>query len=180
MSDVRQGPLTVGRDDLLVDGSDAAFRDMLHDLLAFSARLEQIRSRFGGFIGLTGVAYTILVTIRQLQGDGGVAVKDVARHLGFSSPFVTAETNKLAKIGIVEKRPDQTDQRKVDLRITDKGVALLTDLATVQSEVNDLLFEPVTAENFAAVRRLAADLRQSADKAARLSGYLFGIERDEE
>ncbi|MEM8660204.1 MAG: hypothetical protein AAGF35_04900 [Pseudomonadota bacterium] len=35
-------PLTVGRKELLVDGTDNAFREMVHNALAFSVRLESV------------------------------------------------------------------------------------------------------------------------------------------
>lgn len=169
--------LTTGREDLLIAGKDDAFREMVHNLLAFSARLEQIRSRFGAFIGLSGVQYTLLISIRQLQSGRGVGVRALADHLAFSPPFVTSETTKLVKLGLVTKTPNPDDQRRVHLRVSDKGSALLSQLAPVQQEVNDLLFEPVTPDNYALVRRLAASLRSSAEKAVLLSDYLVGTER---
>ncbi len=35
-----QAALTVARPELLVDGSDDAFRQMIHDALAFASRLQ--------------------------------------------------------------------------------------------------------------------------------------------
>ena len=37
-------PLTVSRKDLLTHGSDHAFRELVHELFAFLARHEEIRS----------------------------------------------------------------------------------------------------------------------------------------
>lgn len=178
MADQRSDfPLTIGREDLLIAGKDDSFREMVHNLLAFSARLEQIRSRFGAFVGLSGVQYTLLISIRQFQSNRGVGVRALADHLAFSPPFVTSETTKLVKLGLVTKTPNPDDQRRVYLRISDKGAELLSQLAPVQQEVNDLLFEPVTSENYALVRHLAASLRSSAEKAVLLSDYLVGTER---
>lgn len=165
--------LTVTRDDLLEDGSDLAFRKMLHNLLAFSARLEQIRSRFGAYIGLSGPQYTILITTRQLQGADGVGVGAVAEHLAHSAAFVTAETNKLAKLGILNKVPHPEDRRRVRLSVTDRGIALLASLAKVQAEINDQLFEPVDAGNFELLQALSADLRGSAERALLMADYLL-------
>ncbi len=171
--------LTVSRGELLINGSDDAFRAMVHNLLAFAARLEQIRSRFGSFVGLSGVQYTILISIHHLQGDDGVGVKAIAEHLAFSSPFVTNETTKLVKLGLVDKRANPADLRRVRLKVSEKGAELLRQLVPVQQEINDVLFEPITAENYAAVRALARNLRGSAEKASLLSEYLIGSERNE-
>jgi|AZIG01.1.fsa_nt_gi DNA-binding MarR family transcriptional regulator len=173
MSDERDfETLTVSRDSLIVEGSDLAFREMLHNLLAFSVRLEQIRSRFAGYIGLSGPQYTILITIRQLHKLGDVGVGRVAEHLALTPTFVTNETKKLVKLGVLEKEPDPDDLRRVKLRVTALGEARLRDLAPVQRDINDQLFEPVTRENFEMLHDLAADLRHSAEKALLLSDYL--------
>lgn len=165
--------LTVGNPVLLVDGSDAAFRQMLHNLLAFSGRLEQVRSRFAAFIGLSGPQYTILITIRQLQGDDGIGVRAVADHLAHSPAFVTMETNKLAKLGVIDKQPNPDDMRRVKLMVTKRGDDMLRSLAEVQREINDQLFEPVNGTNFDLLRQLARELRESAEKAVLLSDYLM-------
>lgn len=164
---------TVTRAALLQDGSDNAFRGMLHNLLAFSARLQQIRAQFAAHIGLTGPQYTILITVRQLQGQDGVGANAVASHLSHSPAFVTAETKKLASLGVLDKRPNPEDGRRVLMKVTGRGEELLRSLAPMQQDINDQLFEPVTEENFDVLRQLAADLNASAEKALLLSDYLL-------
>ena len=164
--------LTISRGSLIVDGGDAGFRELLHNLLAFSARLEQVRGNFAAFIGLSGPQYTILITIRQLQEEGDVGVWRVAEHLALTPTFVTNETKKLAQMGLLEKKSDPDDLRRVKLRITPRGRSRLRDLAPLQRQVNDQLFEPVTEENFQTLRVLASELRQSAEKALLLSDKL--------
>jgi len=170
-------PPTVSRTGLMADGSDTAFREMLHNLLAFSARLEQIRQRFGTYLGLSGVQYTLLVSIRQLQGDDGVGVRALADHLGLSAPFVTVETTKLVNQGIVTKRANPDDLRRVLLRVSERGRDLLASLWPMQAEINDLLFDPVDEGNFRQVRDMAEALRVSSEKALALSDYLLAQER---
>ncbi|MGI3171036.1 MarR family winged helix-turn-helix transcriptional regulator [Pseudooceanicola sp. C21-150M6] len=168
--------LTVSREALLQDGSDAAFRQMLHNLLAFSARLQQVRGQFAAYIGLSGPQYTILITVRQLQGEDGIGANAVATHLSHSPAFVTAETNKMVRLGVLDKRPNPEDGRRVLLTVTAKGEELLNSLAPLQQEINDQLFDPVTAENFDILRGLARDLNLSAEKAVLLSDYLLRSE----
>lgn len=170
-------PQSVSRDDLLIDGSDTEFRGMVHNLLAFSARLEHIRARFGAHLGLSGIQYTLLISIRQLEGADGVGVRALADHLGLSAPFVTVETTKLVKQGIVTKRTNPDDLRRVLLCVSERGRELLASLWPMQAEINDLLFDPVDASNFAQVRALAEALRISSEKALALSDYLLAQER---
>lgn len=165
--------ITVSRSSLIVDGSDAHFRQMLHDLLAFSSRLQQVRGRFASLIGMSGPQYTILITIRQLADHDDATVGSVAEHLALTPTFVAAETKKLTAMGVIEKEQDPMDLRRVRLTVSDKGEQLLADLLPHQRRVNDALFAPVNDDNFQMLRELAASLRASAEDALALSDELM-------
>lgn len=169
-------PLTVSRPELLSEGMDVEFRQLVHRLLAFSARLETCRSGFGALLELTGVQYTTLISIAHLEGahengEGGVGVKEVADHLGLSGSFLTIVSGQLAKRGLVEKSTNPQDRRRVHLRVTEKGRELLEGLAPIQRDVNDLLFQPLDAKRFRALNDIFADLIAAADEATALIGY---------
>jgi MarR family transcriptional regulator, organic hydroperoxide resistance regulator len=166
--------LTVTRDALLKDGSDAQFREMVHALLAFSVRLESIRQEFGAHIGLTGIQYTILISVAHMQGASGLGVNAVAQHLSLSGPFVTIEVGKLVKLDLLTKRTNPDDRRRVLLQTTPKADALLAALTPVQQEVNDVLFDPLSARQFDAMHGLGKQLVDSASKALSLAQYLTG------
>lgn len=165
---------TVSRPELLEGGSDARFRHLVHDLLAFSARLESIRAQFGAYLGMTGVQYTILISVRYLQGSEGVGVKQVAEHLGLSGAFVTIETGKLIRAGMLEKRRNLKDRRRVLLTVSARAHAMLEDLAPLQRQINDAIFQSLDAGRFDALAREAAALRVNSDKAIKLANYLLG------
>ena len=164
-------PLTVSRPDLLIDGEDGEFRQLVHRLLAFSARLETCRSGFGALLDLTGVQYTTLISIAHLEGDDGVGVKTVADHLGLSGSFLTIVSGQLVKRGLVEKSTNPQDRRRVHLRVTEQGRDLLEGLAPIQRDVNDLLFQPLDAKRFKALNEIFTDLIKAADEATALIGY---------
>jgi len=167
-------PMTVTAPELLVDGSDLQFRTFVHRLLAFSARLETIRSGFASLIGLTGIQYTTLISIAHLQGEAGVGVTRIAEDLGLTGSFVTLVSGQLVKLGLVDKQPDAQDRRRVRLTVTRKGRELLSDLAPAQAEVNDLLFRPLDRETFLSLSGLTSELLQSGDEAVALVDYLAG------
>lgn len=160
---------TVSRPEFLADGEDLAFRRMVHDSLAFSARLEAIRDGFARLIGISGVQYTILISVYHLQFEENVSVSRVADHLHLSGAFITNETNKLVRLGLLQKRQDPTDGRRLVLRTTPEAEHRLARLAEVQSEVNDEHFGPLAdADNFDRFRHLMADLVQSTERALAL------------
>jgi DNA-binding MarR family transcriptional regulator len=163
---------TISRPQLMVDGSDAAFRQFVHDTLAFSARLQAVRGQLGAVIGLSGTQYTVLIAIAHLSGlEDKVGVNQVAEHLHFSGAFITIEINKLVTSGLVEKDTDEHDRRRVILNITPKARALLNELAPVQRPVNDMLFRAMSATDFERTRKLMSDMVQAADEAIRLLDY---------
>lgn len=165
-------PRTVTLPALIRDGTDREFRIFVHRLLAFSARIEAIRSGFGALIGLSGIQYSTLISIAHLGRDEPVGVKEVAAHLSLSGSFATLVIGQLVTLGLVDKEANPEDRRRVRLTVTDKGRALLTELAPVQRDVNDVLFGPLDADRFRFLNVLFAELVASSDVALGLVEYL--------
>jgi len=161
-------PLTISRDALLVDGGDQVFRRMVHAFFAFNARHEQIRDGHAKRIGLAGTEYTILISIAHLSQDEAVNVKTVAEHLHVSTGFITNTTRKLQSRGLVEKTQDRTDKRKTILTVTDRGHALLEELAPLQRRVNDAEFESLGRAEFLQLSDAIERLVESSDRALEL------------
>lgn len=160
---------TVSDPALLVNGEDMAFRRMVHDSLAFSARLEAIRDGFARLIGISGVQYTIMISVNHLQFEENVSVSRIADHLHLSGAFITNETNKLVRLGLLKKTQDPADGRRLILQTTVEAQQRLARLAEVQSEVNDEHFGPLAgADDFDRFRHLMAELVQSTERALAL------------
>jgi MarR family transcriptional regulator, organic hydroperoxide resistance regulator len=150
------------------DGSDHQFRAFIHDFLAFSAQVTQIRNGFGEFLGLSGVAYTTLRSVAFLQDKRGIGVNELAEHLHLSSAFVTIEVAKLVKAGLIEKRMNKADRRRVLLTVSAKGRAKLDELVTLQAPVNDALFESLTESEFLDLAKMIRRLVVCGDHARSL------------
>lgn len=166
-------PLTISRPELLVDGSDSEFRRLVHGLLGFFARHEAVRSGHARRIGLVGIEYTVLISIRHLVADEGKAsVNRVAEHLYLSGAFITTITNKLLKRGLIHKEQDSVDRRRVRLDVSDKGNELLAELAPIQRQVNDVQFEPLSAAEFHQLISIVERLIESSERAVRLQSYI--------
>ncbi|ORE96356.1 MarR family winged helix-turn-helix transcriptional regulator [Acuticoccus yangtzensis] len=163
--------MTVNRPALVREGSDDAFRSVVHGLLAFTARLEAVRQGLGGLTDLSGPQYTILISIAHLSRAGDVSVSTVASHLHYSGAFVTAEVGRLAKKGLVEKAPNPSDGRRVNLTITHAGTERLNRMAETQAQVNDTLFAALGASDFDRLRVLLPGLIAGGDNALALLDY---------
>ena len=168
----RRLPLTISRPELLPDGSDRDFRRLAHSLFGFLARHERIRAGHARYIGLAGIEYTVLISIAHLSQDGDVNVKTVAEHLHVSGAFVTSISRRLLDRGLIHKRPDPQDRRRVTLTISDAGYALLEKLAPVQRQVNDAEFACLSRDDFCLLSDLIDRLIQCGDQAVALQAYL--------
>jgi MarR family transcriptional regulator, organic hydroperoxide resistance regulator len=169
----KKAPLTISRPELLVNGSDRHFRRLVHGLFGFLARHEAVRRGHGARIGLAGIEYTTLISIRHLDAEeGDVNVNRVADHLHLSGAFVTTITNKLLKRGLIHKSIDAADRRRVKLEVSAKGDALLAELAPVQRQVNDVQFGCLSQAEFLQMLDLVERLIGSGEDAVRLQDYL--------
>ena len=163
-------PPTVSRAALLSRGSDAEFRGLIHDLIAYGHKLDACRDAFAAIAGISGVQYEIVMLVSRAEG---LSIGEVAARLHRSSAFITIEANKLAAAGILEKAADPRDGRKVLLKNTSKSLALLERLAPYQRRINDVLFEFLDEKRFRELRALAAKLVACGDRAVALTALLL-------
>ena len=171
-------PLTVSRPELLVNGSDRDFRHLVHAFFGFLARHEKIRDGHAHVIGLAGTEYTVLISIAHLAADGDVNIKTVADHLHVSGAFITSIARRLLQGGLIHKRTDPSDRRKVALTVSAKGHALIERLAPVQRRVNDVEFGCLSREDFRALIDTIDRLIASGDRAVALQTYLHSDRRE--
>ena len=164
-------PVTVSRPALLVGGSDAEFRGLIHDLIAYGHRLDTCRDAFATIVAISGAQYEILMLVSRAHGL--LSVGEVAARLHRSGAFITIEANKLVARGILEKVPDPADGRRVLLRANAKSGELLERLAPFQRRVNDVLFERLDARRFRQLRALARDLVESGDRAVAMLQFML-------
>jgi len=163
-------PATVSRAALLVDGSDAEFRALIHDLIAYGHRLDACRDAFARIAGTSGVQYEILMLVSRAEG---LSVSEVAARLHRSGAFITIEANKLVGRGLLDKASDPSDGRRVLLRMNPRSSQVLQRLAPYQRRINDVLFEHLDAKRFREVRKLARQLLASGDRAVALIDFML-------
>ncbi|WP_459615665.1 MarR family winged helix-turn-helix transcriptional regulator [Bordetella sp. 2513F-2] len=145
---------------------------MIDTLFAFLARHEAVRAGHAQRIGLTGIEYSFLISVLHLQDEGDVSVKLLAQRLYLSGAFCTTMIGKLVKRGLISKKIDEQDRRKVCLEVTPSGLKLLAELAPVQRQVNDVQFGCLSRKEFLMLCKLLEKLIDSAEQAIALQAYL--------
>lgn len=157
--------LTITHPAFLPDGTDADFRVLINRLLYFSTRLLSVRDGFGSLVGLSGIQYSILMSVKALSTEDEVTVNQLADHLHLSGSFITIETGKLQNQGLLKKRRHALDGRKIVLSITREGKKVLTQLTQTQQTINDLLFVNLTAAEAKVLANVAGRLVTNVDSA---------------
>ncbi len=166
-------PLTVSRPELLNEGRDRRFRHLVHGLFGFAAHHERIRAGHARVIGLAGIEYTVLIAVAHLSQDGDVNVKSVADHLYLSGAFITSVAGRLVKLGLIDKRMDAGDRRRVTLTVSTKGRAALERLAPIQRRVNDVEFGRLNRDEFEFLTSIIDRLIDNGEHAVALQNYLL-------
>ncbi len=163
-------PSTVSRPALLARGSDAEFRGLIHDLIAYGHKLDACRDAFAAIAGISGAQYEILMLVSRADG---LSISEVAARLHRSGAFITIEANRLVERGMLDKVSDPDDGRRVLLGMNAKTLQVLERLAPYQRRVNDVLFEFVDAKRFRELRALAAELVSRGDRAVAMLELLL-------
>ncbi|MCZ7659026.1 MAG: MarR family winged helix-turn-helix transcriptional regulator [Xanthobacteraceae bacterium] len=174
---VRPMPLTISRPELIINGRDKEFRELVHNLFGFLALHERIRAGHARFIGLAGIEYTVLISIAHLSLEGDVNIKTVADHLHLSGAFITSTAQRLLRLGLIHKTVDSADRRRVTLTVSNKGRAALEGLAPVQRRINDAEFSCLSRKEFKWLNGLTRRLIECGEEAVSLQTYLHASAR---
>lgn len=164
-------PLTVSHPALLLDGRDMRFRDTLYLLVLVLGQLLDCREAFGKRAGLTGSQFAVLFGVAYSQGEAGVTIRALAHHVHMADTHVTTEVGRMARRGLLEKRPNAADGRSVLVTLSGAGRALVEELAPYIRSVNDSLFEGIGAED---LERMRAILGRLAGNNAAVQAALKG------
>ena len=167
-------PPTATRDALLEKGSDRRFRTLVNDLFTVASRMEIVRAHLGRRMGITGPQYSVLVVVAHLQGERGVSVGTLAQAMHVTSAFIAAETGKMARMGLLRKRPNPQDRRGVLLTLTAAGRLEIDRLSAEIRAINDMFFGSLDRKSFAALCAAAQVLVKGSGKAVEYVSAVAG------
>ena len=84
--------------------------------------------------GITGTQYNVLRILRGVKPDG-LCGREIGERMITRVPDVPRLLERLEKAGFISRERDPNDRRHVTARITDKGEALLEQMADVSPSV---------------------------------------------
>jgi DNA-binding MarR family transcriptional regulator len=88
--------------------------------------------------------YLHLETLRYLQ-ESQTDMRDLAHYLRIAAPSATGLVNALVKQGLVVRKPDITDRRRVLLTVSAKGIRTLADACKRREAAFARVIEHLTA-----------------------------------
>ena len=158
-------PLSVSRPNVLVGGRDREFRRLIHRLLLFSGRLEAVREIIARQVGVTGVQYTMLMSVLHQDKGEGISIGALAEYLEVTGAHVTSQIGKLAAAGFVRKTVNPHDGRGVLVQLTTHGRARLVAAHELIRGINNRLFEAVSPAEFKALRSFSGKFVKNTENA---------------
>lgn len=140
----RLPPMTASSDNLPiaapvqeVSGVDRNDRRFVATLLEIYALVLKKRDCYGSQLGVSGPQYDLITEIAQ---SSCLTVKELAQKLNVTSSFIAVEVNKLIELGLMTKRGDSRDRRKVVLELTSKCRTALDQLAPLSERWDTTMY----------------------------------------
>ena len=106
---------------------------MYTDLLLYQAahRIQKNYHAYFRTIGLPDLTFTQYITLRELWATTGtLSEKELCKQLGLDSGTLTPVLKKLEKDGLVTRTRSKSDERVVEITLTDEGRALRGKIGT--------------------------------------------------
>jgi len=146
----RRAP-TVTLPELLIGGSDHAFREMIALLYASLGHLQSMRRQLADTLGVSTTELSILLGLHHLAPAGHVRIRHIADHLRIAASNVTAAIAALQDRGWVVKNADPSDSRAVSIALTPSAATRLGAFAERCAVLNDCWFSGLTRKDMFAV-----------------------------
>ena len=121
--------------DLLDEARDAPEQSAEPGLAAgVTAVLEGLIGLFRSLSPSDGLSLTAAATLATLDRSGPCRLTALAAHEGVTQPAMTQLVDRLQGAGLLDRVPDPSDGRVVQVRITGEGRALLARRRAVRAE----------------------------------------------
>jgi MarR family transcriptional regulator, transcriptional regulator for hemolysin len=125
--------------------ADKALKDVV--FFSIDQSMRQLRAYSTRRFAEAGFDLTVdqwLVLKRVSDGDGVVSQTEIADMLGKDAASMTRILDILVKKELLFRRMNETDRRRFDLIMTEKGVAMVQDLMPIVLDIRQKALSAVT------------------------------------
>lgn len=120
--------------------------------------------------GLSPADFQVIVALRRSGAPFSMPQARLMTQLSLTSGTVSVRVDRLAKTGVVVRKPDPADARVAQVRLTDKGLSLFDELAPAHLANEDRLLSALSTDDRTALagllRKLLASLEHPSVDAA--------------
>lgn len=85
-----------------------------------------------------GISSSMWFVLRVLWEREGLTQSEIGSELGLGQPAVVSVLDRLERHGLIERRRNAEDRRKVNVHLAPSGLALRNSLSPVANEVNEV------------------------------------------
>ena len=114
---------------------------------AFSRALEKLTSRHGVSAGQWRF-------LRVLWDQDGITQRELAERTGTTEATTVRSVNGLLKSGLILRRREKDDRRKMKITLSAKGRRLRSELLPLVIEVNERALEGISKKDVETTRRV--------------------------
>ena len=109
-----------------------------------------------------------------LNGHGGCTQAELSRRLHIKSPTVTVMLDKMERSGLVERRQDARDKRKLRIFLTPSGTDVTERAQAVVREISAALIAGIDGGELAVFCSVLERMRQNMDAACASPPGMYG------
>ncbi|HBT95888.1 MAG TPA: MarR family transcriptional regulator [Coriobacteriia bacterium] len=108
------------------------------------AAAKEVVSKYKPYLDEVDLTYTQYIAMMVLWEQNRIGVSELGEHLHLDSGTLTPMLKRLEDKGFVRRERDKTDERAVNIILTDKGTALADRASVIPMQVGSCL--PLSAE----------------------------------
>lgn len=125
-----------------------------------ASALDLVRLQAWEGMGLTLPQLRILFRVRD---DSGLDVRRLAKHLGISPSAVSQQVERLVSRGLLLRRDNPEDRRRVALELTEHGVEMTAEVSRAQRARIEGLLARLSGEELGELGRLLEHLSEGIE-----------------
>ena len=130
----------------------------LHPLIHAASLVED---RLGDELAPIGIKPRQARVLNVLHLMGAATQGELAREFEVTAASMSTMTTRLITGGFIKRTVDDTPARRVELKLTAKGIALIDPINAAWREVDRLMEQAIGQANAHSLARLSAELRNT-------------------
>lgn len=96
-----------------------------------------------------------------LYHNSGLSQRELAKKMKLTPPTITSGIQKMEKLELIERRPDEQDQRIMRLYLTEKAENCIEQIQDVVRQMEEMLIQGFTVEEKILLKRFLLQMRDN-------------------